>query len=145
MTKPCAALLTLMLSACAAPEREWGIPQPLSDGGQITYLQIAIVEYPTELQVINMCRPRGVPQMAIGPGCAKLIGDTDVIYVLHVPRDEHRLSKYYDVLAQWGHELWHLAGGRHGCAGNKGASAGSGCAPAGFLKPMKVNSKRINP
>lgn len=113
MKNLCAALSAAMLSACAAPEREWGVPQPLPDGGQITYLKLAIVEYPTELQVIKICQPRGVPQMAIGPGCAKQSGNTRRIYVLHVPRDERRIVLHYDTLAQWGHELWHLAGGRH--------------------------------
>lgn len=108
-----AALLGLMLNGCAAPEHPWDVPQPLPDGGQITYLKIAIYEYPTPLQVINRCRPRGLPQMAIGPGCAKVSGDLQRIYVLHVPRGEQRVGKYYDVLALWGHELWHLAGGRH--------------------------------
>lgn len=145
MTKPLAALLALMLGGCAAPEREWGVPQPLPDGGQITYLQIAIVEYPTELQVIKMCQPRGVPQMAIGPGCAKLNGDTDIIYVLHVPRDEEQIAKYYDVLAQWGHELWHLAGGRHLCPKVQRAGSGSGCGPAGSTKAIRINSKRVTP
>jgi len=113
MKKLCAALSALTLTACAAPEQKWGVPQPLSDGGQITYLQIAIVEYPTELQVIQMCKPQGLPQMAIGPGCAKRNGGTNVIYVMHVPRNGDRIVNHYDVLTQWGHELWHLAGGRH--------------------------------
>lgn len=140
-----AALSALVLSACAAPEQEVGVPRPLPDGGQITYLRIAIIEYPTELQVIKMCQPQGVPQMAIGPGCAKVTGGTNRIYVLHVPRDGSQIVNHYDVLAQWGHELWHLAGGRHSCAGSEGLFRRGGCQKAVFPKATTVNSKRINP
>ncbi len=140
-----AAFSALLLSACAAPEQEWGVPRPLPDGGQITYLKIAIIEYPTELQVIKMCRPLGVPQMAIGPGCAKLSGDTDRIYVMHVPRDGSRIVNHYDVLAQWGHELWHLAGGRHSCVGAVDSLSAKGCKEPGIPAARQVNSKRIVP
>lgn len=145
MKTPIAALSALLLTACAAPEREWGVPQPLPDGGQITYLSIAIIEYPTELQVIKMCQPHGVPQMAIGPGCAKTTGGVHRIYVMRVPRDGSRIVNHYDVLAQWGHELWHLAGGRHSCAESGGLFSAPGCRESNPPRAIKVNSKRVTP
>lgn len=139
-----AALSGLLLCGCAAPEQKWGVPRPLPDGGQITYLRTAIVEYPTELQVIKMCQPQRVPQMAIGPGCARISGETNRIYAMHVPRDGGRIVDHYDVLAQQGHELWHLAGGRHSRSGSESIFPRTGCDEATFPGATKVNSKHIN-
>ncbi|HSS63559.1 MAG TPA: hypothetical protein VLS27_03935 [Gammaproteobacteria bacterium] len=142
MKKLSAALSALLLTARAASDQKWRIPQPLSDSGQITYLKIAIVEYPTERQVIKMCRSQGVPQMAIGPGCSKLTGETKQIQVMHVPRDGSRVADHYDVLAQWSHELSHLAGGRHSCAKAGELLTRTGCPEATFPRATTVNSKR---
>ncbi len=58
-----------------------------------------------------MCKPQGLPKMAIGPGCAKRNGGTNVIYVMHVPRNGDRIVNHNDVLAQWGMSSDTLAAG----------------------------------
>ena len=101
MNKPIDAVSALLMTACAVPERKTGRAQPLPDGGQITYLRIAIIGCPTQLQAVKLCRPHGVPQMAIGPGCARTIGGVHQIYVMRVPSDGSLIVNHYDILAQW--------------------------------------------